>query len=321
MKGEADDEDIDQLKVGQEEAKIDLYNENNIDSTSLEKSNQPSNRFTMVDNNFDEDESRENSLGLNKIRATSNSNFNEDINQNNNNVLNNSNPMPTSSRSTKSKMSRDLNLIDIKIIMLGDVSVGKTSIIGRYIDNSFQEAYKCTIQAEKRSKVINEDENTSLRLNIWDTAGQEKFKSVTRNYYRDAHGAIIVFDLSSRDTFNEVRNWIKELKTYGSEETVIIILGNKSDLSSQRAVSEDDIKKELNDEYFYLDVSAKTGNNISLAFDRLKKLIKENLKALEKNKKDKNLNGGKAPKKRLDGKDLNNKEFKDVDKNKSSKCC
>ena len=71
MKGEADDEDIDQLKVGQEEAKIDLYNENNIDSTSLEKSNQPSNRFTMVDNNFDEDESRENSLGLNKIRATS----------------------------------------------------------------------------------------------------------------------------------------------------------------------------------------------------------------------------------------------------------
>ena len=98
--------------------------------------------------------------------------------------------------------------------------------------------------AEKRSKVINEDENTSLRLNIWDTAGQEKYKSVTRQYYRDAHGAIIVFDLSNRDSFNEVKNWIKELKAFGSEETVIIILGNKSDLSSQRAVSEDEIKKE-----------------------------------------------------------------------------
>lgn len=252
----------------------------------------------MVDNNFDEDESRENSLGLNKIRATSNSNFNEDINQNNN-VLNNSNPMPTSSRSTKNKLSRDLNLIDIKIIILGEASVGKTSIIGRYIDNSFHDLYTCTIQAEKRSKVINEDENTSLRLNIWDTAGQEKFKSITRQYYRDAHGAIIVFDLTSRKSFDEVKNWIKELKSYGSEETVIIILGNKSDLSNERAVPEDDIRKELNEEYFYSDVSAKTGNNIILAFDNLKKSIMDNLKMKEKNKKDKNINAGKAPKKKI----------------------
>ena len=320
MKGDANEEDIGQLNVGQEEAKIDLYNENNnIESTSLEKSNQPSNRFTMVDNNFDEDESRENSLGLNKIRATSNSNFNEDINQNNN-VLNNSNPMPTSSRSTKNKLSRDLNLIDIKIIILGEASVGKTSIIGRYIDNSFHDLYTCTIQAEKRSKVINEDENTSLRLNIWDTAGQEKFKSITRQYYRDAHGAIIVFDLTSRKSFDEVKNWIKELKSYGSEETVIIILGNKSDLSNERAVPEDDIRKELNEEYFYSDVSAKTGNNIILAFDNLKKSIMDNLKMKEKNKKDKNINAGKAPKKKLSG-DIRDKDIQNIGQNKSNKCC
>jgi small GTP-binding protein len=320
MKGDANEEDIGQLNVGQEEAKIDLYNENNnIESTSLEKSNQPSNRFTMVDNNFDEDESRENSLGLNKIRATSNSNFNEDINQNNN-FLNNSNPMPTSSRSTKNKLSRDLNLIDIKIIILGEASVGKTSIIGRYIDNSFHDLYTCTIQAEKRSKVINEDENTSLRLNIWDTAGQEKFKSITRQYYRDAHGAIIVFDLTSRKSFDEVKNWIKELKSYGSEETVIIILGNKSDLSNERAVPEDDIRKELNEEYFYSDVSAKTGNNIILAFDNLKKSIMDNLKMKEKNKKDKNINAGKAPKKNLNG-DIRDKDIQNIGQNKSNKCC
>ena len=320
MKGDAGEEDIGQLNVGQEEAKIDLYNENNnIESTSLEKSNQPSNRFTMVDNNFDEDESRENSLGLNKIRATSNSNFNEDINQNNN-VLNNSNPMPTSSRSTKNKLSRDLNLIDIKIIILGEASVGKTSIIGRYVDNSFHDLYNCTIQAEKRSKVINEDENTSLRLNIWDTAGQEKYKSITRQYYRDADGAIIVFDLTSRKSFDEVKNWIKELKSFGSEETVIIILGNKSDLSNDRAVPEDDIRKELNDEYFYSDVSAKTGNNIILAFDNLKKSIKDNLKMKEKNKKDKNINGGKVQKKKLNG-DIKSKDIQNIGKNKSSKCC
>ena len=310
MKGDANEEDIGQLNVGQEEAKIDLYNENNnIESTSLEKSNQPSNRFTMVDNNFDEDESRENSLGLNKIRATSNSNFNEDINQNNN-FLNNSNPMPTSSRSTKNKLSRDLNLIDIKIIILGEASVGKTSIIGRYIDNSFHDLYTCTIQAEKRSKVINEDENTSLRLNIWDTAGQEKFKSITRQYYRDAH----------RKSFDEVKNWIKELKSYGSEETVIIILGNKSDLSNERAVPEDDIRKELNEEYFYSDVSAKTGNNIILAFDNLKKSIMDNLKMKEKNKKDKNIKAGKEKKKKLNG-DIRDKDIQNIGQNKSNKCC
>jgi small GTP-binding protein len=238
----------------------------------------------------------------------------------NNNVLNNSNPMPTSSRSTKNKLSRDLNLIDIKIIILGESSVGKTSIIGRYIDNSFHDLYTCTIQAEKRSKVINEDENTSLRLNIWDTAGQEKFKSITRQYYRDAHGAIIVFDLTSRKSFDEVKNWIKELKSYGSEEAVIIILGNKSDLSNERAVPEDDIRKELNEEYFYSDVSAKTGNNIILAFDNLKKSIMDNLKMKEKNKKDKNINAGKAPKKKLNG-DIRDKDIQNIGQNKSNKCC
>ena len=280
MKGEADDEDIDQLKVGQEEAKIDLYNENNIDSTSLEKSNQPSNRFTMVDNNFDEEENRDNSLGLNKIRQTSNSNYNEDINQNVN-TINNSNPISQRVTRGANTLSKQLNLIDLKIILLGDSAVGKTSIIGRYVNNSFDDTYKCTIQVEKTVKVLNEDENTSIRLNIWDTVGQEKYKALTRQYYHDSDGAFIVFDLTSRESFDNIKNWINDLKSYGSEDTNIIILGNKSDEKNKREISEEEIKDQLNNDYIYLDVSAKTGNNISLAFDKLKKLIMEYLKIKE----------------------------------------
>ena len=84
-----------------------------------------------------------------------------------------------------------------------------------------------------------------MRLNIWDTEGQEKFRSVTRQYYLDSYGANIAFDLTIKKTFDEVNKWINELKCYGSEDTVIIILGNKSDLSNERAISEDDIREEL----------------------------------------------------------------------------
>ena len=316
---EENDPDMDQLKMGDEEAKLDLYNESNNENNSLEKDDKVfSNRFTMVDKNFDEEESRENSIGLNKLRPTSNSNLMEDI-YHNDIAINNSNP--TSTRVTKSsyKLSRELNLIDIKIILLGNVSVGKTSIVGRYIDNSFHNQYECTIQAANRLKVIKEDENTSLKLSIWDTAGQEKFLSMTRQYYRDAHGAIIVFDLTNRKTFDEINNWIEELQKHGSEDTVIIILGNKSDLTSERAISEDDIKDKLKNEYFYLDVSAKTGNNISLAFDKLKKLIMEKIKMKKKNKK--NINGGKAQKKKLNEEGQNKKDYGIKGKDKSNKCC
>ena len=264
-----DDKD-DQLKI-EEEAKQYIYGENN---NSLEKGKDDKifpNRITVVDNNFDEDESRENSLGLNKIRQTSNSNYNEDINQNIN-TINNSNPISQRvTRGSSNKIGKSLHIIDVKIILLGDSAVGKTSIIGRYINNTFKENYSCTIQAEKKMKIINEDENTSLRLNIWDTMGQEKYKSLTRQYYRDSDGAIIVFDLTKRETFDNVKNWINELRSYGSEDTNIIILGNKSDEKNKREISEEEIKQQLNNDYFYLEVSAKTGNNISLAFDKLKK--------------------------------------------------
>ena len=314
-----DDDGKDQLNIGEEEAKVDLYNENN--NISLEKGKEDkyfSNRITVVDNNFDEEENRENSLGLNKIRQTSNSNYNEDINQNVN-TINNSNPISQRVTRGANTLSKQLNLIDLKIILLGDSAVGKTSIIGRYVNNSFDDTYNCTIQVETRVKVLNEDENTSIRLNIWDTVGQEKYKALTRQYYHDSDGAFIVFDLTSRESFDNIKNWINDLKSYGSEDTNIIILGNKSDEKNKREISEEEIKNQLNNDYIYLDVSAKTGNNISLAFDKLKKLIMDYLKIKEKKRKEDSINQRKSQKKII-----NNEIIKaEIPKNetKSNKCC
>ena len=266
-------EDIEQIKLeDEEEVKIDLYNENENENENNDVANSEDNskndnqlayRYTIVDNNFEEDNNRENSIKPRK----ENSNLMKE-----NEIISNDSDEHSKSES-KTIENVGVSFIDLKIILLGDCGVGKTSIAGRYIDSSFKGNYYATIQVEKRVKIINEDDKTSLRLNIWDTAGQEKFRSITRQFYRDCHGAFIVFDLTKKSSFNEVRNWIDELKTHGNDDTVIIILGNKSDLTAEREISEEDIKNEIQNNYKYFEVSAKTGNNISLAFDELKKLI------------------------------------------------
>ena len=310
-------EDIDQLNLGEEEVKIDLYNENENDnneiSNSLDKSkndNQVATRYTIVDNNFEEDNSRENSIRSRK----DNSNL---LNENDV-IINDSGAH--SKRESKNIERVSLSFIDLKIILIGDAGVGKTSISGRYIDSSFKDAYQATLQVEKRMKIINEDDKTSIRLNIWDTAGQEKFRSITRQFYRDCQGAFIVFDLTKKSSFNELKTWINELKTHGNDDTVIIILGNKSDLTTEREISEDVIKNEIKDKYKYFEVSAKTGNNVSLAFDEMKKLIMQKIKKNEQNES--NTKPGKKKlskeeKKRAQSLD----EIKETVNNKEAKCC
>ena len=265
-------------------------------------------RYTIVDNNFEEDNSRENSIRPRK----DNSNL---LNENDV-IINDSGAR--SKRESKNMERVSLSFIDLKIILLGDSGVGKTSISARYIDSSFKDNYQATLQVEKRMKLINEDDKTSLRLNIWDTAGQEKFRAITRQFYRDCHGAFIVFDLTKKTSFNELNNWINELKTHGDEDTVIIILGNKSDLKTEREIPEEDIKNEIENKYKYFEVSAKTGNNISLAFDEMKKLI------MQKIKKNEQKENTKSSKKKLNKEEKKRAQSLEEIKetvNKESKCC
>ena len=280
-------------------------------------------RLTIVGKNFQEDESKENdsSIMSNSERPSNASEISNSNKTNNNKINNNDNKINNNdkkdSKINKQEKNKKKNMIDIKLILLGDISVGKTSILGRYINSSFSEDYQCTLQVEMKTKIIEVDLDTRVKMNIWDTVGQEKYRNLTTQYYRNCQGAIIVFDLTRKDSFDGVQKWIEQLEVYNSN-CQILILGNKSDLIEERAVNKDDIENLINNEYLYYDVSAKNGSNVSLAFDKIRNLIIEDIKRKER-KEEKELNDIKNNMRKLDS-----NAFDQLNKSvngKSRKCC
>jgi len=173
---------------------------------------------------------------------------------------------------------------NLKIIVLGDVAVGKTSVIRRYIKNTFTDDHISTISCENENKIIEIDGETAANLQIWDTAGEEKFMSVTKQYYNGSNGVIIIYDLTNKDSFIKLNKWIKDVKEKAPKDIVINIAGNKSDLIGQKV----ELGKELENLkkiYEFHEISAKTGSNISLAFETLAYKIIEDIK----NKKEKGI--------------------------------
>lgn len=184
-----------------------------------------------------------------------------------------------------------------KVIMVGDVGIGKTSVIKRYIKGYFEESYKCTLNAEFEVKKINLDAMTAVDLTIWDTSGSEKYRSLTRNYFRDAQGILLMYDISSRDTFLSLSKWIKDIKdNVDIQKCVIYLVGNKNDKERKTNIEEGEAaSKEIGSNYY--EVSAKEGINIELLFDKLTrdmiKKVKEGGFQIEPKK---NLNLSKANK-------------------------
>ncbi len=155
-----------------------------------------------------------------------------------------------------------------KVILLGDGGVGKTAIYDKFTTNTFSGIMSNTLKIESRVKTIEIDNQNTVDMQVWDTCGQEKFRTVTRSYHRNNHGCIIVFDITCRESFNNVMEWYKDLKEFGLKEQIIVIVGSKKDLSSERKVylSEiDDLLTKLN--LTYIEVSAKTGENINYLFE------------------------------------------------------
>ncbi len=321
-----DEDNLDNINI--EEIDKDLYNEENSnleqDNNILDKERLSENskneeqlkgRFTVVDKNFIEEpkDKKDDSVNLSK----------------NNDSLNNSrNSKAYEEKKQKKEKKSEVKkkFINLKIILVGDVSVGKTSVIERYINNNFKDDYTCTIQAEQKTKIINEDSNTSIRMDIWDTAGQEKFRSLTRQYYRDSQGAIIVFDITKKRTFDNLQTWIDDIEDYSNKDIPIIIVGNKSDLIDGREVSENNINEFLNDKYTYFEVSAKYGNNIDLAFNKIKKLILENRKMNneEENEDKWNKKKNKNKKDRIREEEKRSQSLDEMSKHlneKNKKCC
>ena len=161
-----------------------------------------------------------------------------------------------------------------KILLLGDSSVGKTCILTRYSDNTFQEDHMATIGLDFKVKNVNLD-GKIVKVQIWDTAGQDRFKSVTKNYYKGAHGIILIYDVTNKKTFDNVKNWVDIIKEEVSEKVTVILVGNKIDNFDNRKVSTEEGQAIAN-EYglqFY-ETSAKTGDNIDRTFnDLIKKVV------------------------------------------------
>ena len=158
--------------------------------------------------------------------------------------------------------------INYKLVFLGDTAVGKTCLSNRLVNNTFYEFQEPTIGAAFLSYKIKKND-CEIKLDMWDTAGQERYRSLAPMYYRGAAGAIIVYDITSEDSFYGAKNWIKEIESK-APNCYIILIGNKSDLESYRKVDKNIINDYINSKSIYhILVSSKTGNNINLIFDHL----------------------------------------------------
>ena len=181
-----------------------------------------------------------------------------------------------------------------KILLLGDSSVGKTCFLMRYTDNTFQEIHMSTIGLDYKLKNVQLDDGKMVKIQIWDTAGQDRFRSITKNYYKGAHGIILIYDITNKKSFENVRTWINQIKEEVSEKVSIILVGNKIDDEEHRVVATEDgekIAKELG--LMFFECSAKSGVNIDSTFNELVKKTVENYSKVSKGETLKNKNGGK----------------------------
>ncbi|GCC34472.1 hypothetical protein chiPu_0012946 [Chiloscyllium punctatum] len=153
-----------------------------------------------------------------------------------------------------------------KFLVIGSAGTGKSCLLHQFIENKFKQDSNHTIGVEFGSKVVNVGGKT-VKLQIWDTAGQERFRSVTRSYYRGAAGALLVYDITSRETYNALTNWLTDARTLASPNIVIILCGNKKDLDADREVTFLEASRFAQEnELMFLETSALTGENVEEAF-------------------------------------------------------
>ena len=205
---------------------------------------------------------------------------------------------------------KDYNYL-FKILILGDSFVGKTNMLKRFLNNEFDMNTKETVGVEFGSKNFIFGENDIIKAQIWDTAGQERYRSVTKAYYKGAKGALLVYDITRKSTFENIDNWLIDLRTNADKDILIVLIGNKSDLLDNREVSSEDAQTKA-EQYniAFMETSAKSGDNISKAFTELvEQVYKANISLLQSDVQIKDNNE--------DGVNLNKEEKK----TKKNSCC
>jgi len=180
---------------------------------------------------------------------------------------------PTGAASNKSAAYDYL----IKLLLIGDSGVGKSCLLLRFSDDSFTPSFITTIGIDFKIRTI-DLEGKRIKLQIWDTAGQERFRTITTAYYRGAMGILLVYDVTDEKSFNNIRNWIRNIEQHATESVNKILIGNKCDMVEKKVV--DSARgKALADEYGikFLETSAKNSINVEEAFITLAKDIKKRL--------------------------------------------
>ena len=164
-----------------------------------------------------------------------------------------------------------------KIVLIGDINVGKTSILSRFRYGSFESDYMPTLGIDFFSKNLFFEDKT-IRLILWDTAGQERFRSLIPSYLKNADCIIIVFDITNKESFLSLNKWLTDAKNNASENTIYVICGNKIDLKERRTVNENEINEyiEKNTGVIYMECSAKNGQGIKDLFNVIAKNLGEN---------------------------------------------
>lgn len=158
----------------------------------------------------------------------------------------------------------------IKVILIGDSGVGKSNMVGRFIRDEFLPDTKSTIGVEFATKTLEMTDGSYVKAQIWDTAGQERYRSVTSSYYRGALGAMIVYDVTDVESFRNISMWVRDLKANCEEDCLVMLVGNKSDLSDNRAVSLREGRSVARKEGFaFIETSAKLSTGIDTAFERI----------------------------------------------------
>ena len=155
---------------------------------------------------------------------------------------------------------------EFKLLLIGDSGAGKSCLLLRFADDTYTESYISTIGVDFKSRTIEVDGKT-IKLQIWDTAGQERFRTITSSYYRGTHGIIVVFDVTDQESFDNVKQWLHEIDRYASANVKKLLVGNKCDLASKRAVPTEQaaaFAESLGVEY--LETSAKSALNVEKAF-------------------------------------------------------
>jgi len=184
-------------------------------------------------------------------------------------------PFPNQMSNTRpTATGGETRFAQFKLVLLGESAVGKSSIVHRFVKDSFDDFRESTIGAAFLTQTIQLDDSTTIKFEIWDTAGQERYKSLAPMYYRNANAAIVVYDITQESSLERAKSWIKELQRQANQDIVIALAGNKLDLAEERQVDQTLAQTFASEEgLLFFEVSAKSGEGIKEIFTQIAKKL------------------------------------------------